>query len=329
MLHVTNGDSAVGALRAAGFSGDFLPWRDVLHDGPVPAGLSPGELAAVRAVYIAGCGWADVARTLRTFRERDRTLGIPASREEVVLWFEHDLYDQLQLIQVLDRFAASTDRPERLAMTVEADYIGTMTAGRLRQIHDGRRAVTDAEIGAAARAWAAFRAPDPTALAALAEADLAPLPFLHAAVGRLLEEYPAPGSGLSRTEEQILRAIADGAATPALVFRASQAREAAVFMGDASFWQCVHSLLLGPRPLVRWTGGAAPVFPPPSFEDRRFLDHGLEITADGRASLEGRLDHVAINPRTRWIGGVRQGPGRVWRYDRIGRGLSVNELPQR
>jgi hypothetical protein len=47
MLILTNGDSATGAIRAAGIAGEILPWRDVLHDGPVPTGLELDDLSGV------------------------------------------------------------------------------------------------------------------------------------------------------------------------------------------------------------------------------------------------------------------------------------------
>jgi hypothetical protein len=48
-LIVTNGQSAVAAMRRAGVSDDLLPWDDVLHDGPVPGKLSHLDLARRRA----------------------------------------------------------------------------------------------------------------------------------------------------------------------------------------------------------------------------------------------------------------------------------------
>ena len=53
VLHITNGDSAVERLRAAGADGDVLPWRDALHEGPVREGLDDAELRAERARFIA------------------------------------------------------------------------------------------------------------------------------------------------------------------------------------------------------------------------------------------------------------------------------------
>lgn len=40
MLNITNGDSAVEIMKAAKSEGVFLPWQDVLHDGPVPTAPS-------------------------------------------------------------------------------------------------------------------------------------------------------------------------------------------------------------------------------------------------------------------------------------------------
>ncbi|HYW10257.1 MAG TPA: DUF1835 domain-containing protein, partial [Longimicrobium sp.] len=110
-LHVTNGDHAADALRAAGMSGTVVAWRDVLHEGPVPAGLALPELGAVRAAWIAEQGWGAA-----DFRERDAALARFATHDETVLWFEHDLYDQLQLLQVVDWLAehAPADAPVSL-----------------------------------------------------------------------------------------------------------------------------------------------------------------------------------------------------------------------
>ena len=96
-LHVTNGDSAGNTLLRTSLGGTVLPWRDVLHEGPVPA-LSRRELLRTRAAFLSGCGWGSEEALLSSLEGRDRQL-IQALREgqQVVLWFEHDLYDQLQI----------------------------------------------------------------------------------------------------------------------------------------------------------------------------------------------------------------------------------------
>src|SRR5262249_45368930 len=105
LLHVTNGESAGNTLRRTALGGAVLPWQDVLVEGPVPNVPAP-ELRTVRARFLSDCGWGN-ARTLRDALERrDRIFEQAlAERHHVVLWFEHDLFDQLQLVQALAQAA--------------------------------------------------------------------------------------------------------------------------------------------------------------------------------------------------------------------------------
>lgn len=72
VLNITNGDSAVTIIKESGIPGTILPWRDVLHDGPVPAGLSLEELSGVRVQFLAGQGWGETDAISRSFTERDK-----------------------------------------------------------------------------------------------------------------------------------------------------------------------------------------------------------------------------------------------------------------
>ena len=177
MLHVTNGDSAAHRLRAAGIPGDVLPWRDLLHEGPVPEGLDEARLRVARAGFVAALGWADEARVLADLEARDERLAQAlASGEDIVLWFESDLYDLLQLVQILDRVAPAR---VRLVLAGEEKFTGVseLSDHELQDLlargQPTRRArcpgVDRALVETARKMWAAFRAPDPTALAPLGQ----------------------------------------------------------------------------------------------------------------------------------------------------------------
>src|SRR5436190_657288 len=100
-LHVTNGDSAGDTLRQTALGGAVLPWQDVLHEGPVPTGPRR-ELRQARAAFLSACGWGSNRSILASLEDRDRQL-VRALKDgqQMVLWFEHDLYDQLQLVDAL------------------------------------------------------------------------------------------------------------------------------------------------------------------------------------------------------------------------------------
>ena len=98
-LHVTNGDSVAHVLEHIVPHGRVLAWRDALHDGPVVAG-PPEATRKGRARFLATVGFGAAALIEAGFAARDAALDRALDGgDEVVLWFEHDLYDQLQLVE--------------------------------------------------------------------------------------------------------------------------------------------------------------------------------------------------------------------------------------
>jgi hypothetical protein len=289
----------------------------MLHDGPVPAGLDAAQLAGVRARYLAGVSGQDAAEVERSLVERDRALTTALGGERLTLWLEHDLYDQLQLLQVLDRVAGAPDRRAEVRLAQADDYLGTMGDAALRRLGEDAAPVEEDQLEIAAAAWKAFRAPTPAPLVALLERDLGTLPFLRDALLRLLEELPAPGTGLSRTERQILELLSVGPSTPKRLFAECGAREAARFLGDLPFFQRLQRLGCSP-PLVEGLAGRH--FAPwaPRRENLPFLDKSIHISEIGRLVLSGEQDLCELHPPDRWQGGTRLGPDNLWRWDAAG-----------
>ncbi len=96
MLHITDGDAARVLLERSGVPGVFVPWPDVLHEGPT-ALVSGDEWIRIRSRYLAGSDDDAFDEILREYRAHDAALEAYADHEEVVFWFEHDLFDQLLL----------------------------------------------------------------------------------------------------------------------------------------------------------------------------------------------------------------------------------------
>jgi len=305
VLHVTNGDSAAERIRSAGIAGDVLPWRDVLHEGPVPGRLGFAQLREVRARFLAERGWATEAEALHDLTERDAVLDGSADRAEVVLWFEHDLYDQLQLVQILHRLATQGPDPDRLTLACEAEYLGMMSTDRIRALHARRTNVTREQVGLAAAAWMVFTGTEAARIESLLEHDTSALPFLGAALRRHLEEFPSKRHGLSRSEQQALEVIAEGAETLGDAFpQAHHQREEAVFLGDTVFAWYLERMSRVPVPLLTFDDGSPIAAPRAGDAPQTFWRRRAEITEAGRAVLAGRENAIALNGIDRWLGGV-------------------------
>lgn len=56
ILNITNGDSAVDIMKLTGIAGEYLPWRDVLHGGPVLKNMSFEALLDICSQFIIDQG---------------------------------------------------------------------------------------------------------------------------------------------------------------------------------------------------------------------------------------------------------------------------------
>ena len=139
--------------------------------------------------------------------------------------------------------------------------------------------------------------------------------MLAPALGRLLEELPAPHDGLSTTERTALRALAEGAGTPAAAFLAAQELEQAPFLGDTWFFRALAELGHGSRRLVETRSGDELPLPPPLGDGRLFAGAPVRLTRDGVRSLAGDVDRVELLGIDRWVGGTHVLPDAVWRWD--------------
>jgi DNA-binding transcriptional MerR regulator len=326
LLHVTNGESAGNTLRQTWLGGAVLPWQDVLHEGPVPA-VPRAELLQVRAAFLSECGWGPRGAIRSSLERRDQQLrNALLDGRRLVLWFEHDLYDQLQLLDVL---ATAHDVGGSLEMVVVDAFpgkpsfrgLGELTADELETLWPNRHAPTRETLAQAAAAWDAFRAPQPVELADLAVRVPRELPFLAAAVRRLLEELPATSDGLSGTERNALQAVAGGAGTPSAAFIAAQELEDAPFLGDAWFYRALSSLGRGRARLLETQAGEPLPEPPPLSDGQLFARLRLRLTDDGVRVLQGDADRVDLLGVDRWIGGTHVTAESGWRWDRAARKL--------
>lgn len=313
-LIITNGDAAGELLRKTFTETEVLPWRDVLHDGPVPLTDTLEELSEIRADFLAERGWGDPDTLRENFRARDRGIGVHQTFDNVTLWFEHDLYDQLQLLQILDWFHASPGQGDGLKLVQPDTFLGTQSPESLTKIAKTVKPVLNDQLVLASSAWNAFRQPAPLAWAGLLNENLSALPYLEQAVRRMLQELPGARSGLARTQHQILLALNEGVDSPRLLFGAVERFEEAAFMGDWSFWAWLDGMADGPGALIE---GLEQRFSPAMTEDdfRSYIASPLRMTQLGLQVLGGGTDYARSVRIDRWLGGSHITNEHLWRWD--------------
>jgi hypothetical protein len=307
MLHITNGESVVQSFREGAIPGSYLPWNDALHDGPVPDVPTLAELSDIRARFLSQPEEEGYEQKRSSFAARDRTLADSLAHDEIVLWFEHDLFDQLQLLQLLDWFSIQKSEGPRLSLIrvdafpgIQPFYgLGQLTGQQLATLFPARQAVTVEQLTLGREAWRAFRASDPAGLASLLKEESSGLPFLRAALRRFLEEYPWVHDGLSRNQRQILRAVDAGARSKPDIYAASRQFEECPW-GDLSVYWRIAALASAPNPALK-----------------HFAPGEYEITEFGHQLLAGNADWMHSSGSVDiWLGGVHLSSADApWRWN--------------
>lgn len=318
-LVITNGDAAVERLRESGVEATFLPWRDSLHEGPVPGGLLLEALSLIRAQFLAKDLGRSLTKLSREFSERDTTLRNHAQWPRIELWFEHDLYDQLQLIRCLSFLPARTARknsswcrrtiisapcPRRRCAGSAASSARSTRRRSTLPSAPGRPSPAQRRRSSRPSRWPRRRRCRTWCWRRR----------------RFLRELPAVTSGLSTTEERILSLLTQGEQSVGDLFRGTQVREQARFMSDLWFFRRMDGLAFARHPLI--AGLPFPSLRCAEGQDLPRLPHlcggARGPTERGRHVLAGRFDHATENAIDRWFGGTHVTPKTMWRRDQNG-----------
>ncbi|HEX7289347.1 MAG TPA: sigma-70 family RNA polymerase sigma factor [Candidatus Angelobacter sp.] len=326
MLHIADGESVAGTLRQAGLPGEVKIYGDLLDEGPAPAALSPEAWCEARARFHAEAGYATLEEARKMAQEWQHTLESGAAYEEVVLWMDHRLTDQLMLLRMLDWLGRQQRRAPKISLICIGQYpgiedfvgLGQLNSDQLASLADTRQSVTDVQFRLAQAGWVAFSSPDPREIERLLTSDTSALPFLEKALRRHLEQFPSAQNGLSRTEHQALEILHQHGPVSALrLFFAVQRAEELLFMGDLSFFRLLLDLASAKHPLVQAADASGLRLSEYGPAVQKWASSPVTITDAGRQVFEGRADAVQLNAIDRWVGGVHlTGDKAAWRWDR-------------
>ena len=317
-LIITNGDVVAGLLRQAGLGDEILPWRDILYEGPVPHNLPLSELSAVRADYLASRGYGNWQVIARDFKRRDTAIAGHARFDVVTLWFEHDLTDMLQLLQVLDHFAVDKRDRQSLRIVHADHYLGRESPARFRRLAAQSTPVGQARLNAAREAWARWREPDPRPWAALLNRPRLGLKHLWSGVLASLDLLPRDVTGLDGVETFVLDCLANEALTTRGLFSAFCAScdsSSGTYMGDLSFFAVLDRLAGGPAPLIAGLDGGPFDAGMTAAARKAYLGSRPALTLLGHGVMAGRKDWARHTRVDRWLGGTHITNRALWRYD--------------
>lgn len=310
-LHIRCGSDIAGTLRRAGFTGLFHEFSDPFCQGPV-RDLPRPAFVAERASFVASAYGIYPQTALARLEAEYAGLERLEVHDEVVLWFEHDSYDQLILAFLLAELPAGLNISlvcaDRAPGVRNFIGLGQLAPEVIRLLWERREKVEQSHHALGALVWNALCAPSPEALHVIAARTPA-VPPMAGALQRHLRELPALGNGLSLTEQITLDLLAEGALPGQALFAGlTREREPLPFLGDAMFWSVLRQLAAEPDPLILGSVGGD--------HETSWADREIALTPLGDAVRRGLEDRLSYQAPVRWVGGVEISPKQAsWRWD--------------
>ncbi|WP_423840771.1 DUF1835 domain-containing protein [Vibrio mytili] len=311
-LHVRCGHDIQQQLLEGGFTGDFLPMIDPLCIGPTPN--DEQRFVKMRAQYVVDTllpimGRNDTAHDVAQQEQKRIYTLLDQQFERIVLWVEHDSYDQLMVLRALTLLKGVQNQVIEI---IELDqYPGTerfigfgqLPAEAIRSCWQYRRPVTPKIISQATRCWQALVSATPMSMIALLQQhDLDGLPNMKDALTRHLQELPHATTGLSCTQNLVLTILKEqNQAIPVTKwFQLYQQREPLPFLGDVMFYALLAPMAMTDKPLIIIDD-----------IDKDWWEQTVTISSYGQQCLEGR---VKIRQHY-WVGGIHNNEQHWWEWD--------------
>jgi hypothetical protein len=236
--------------------------------------------------------------------ERDRqTLENAAVYEEIVLWFEFDLFCQVNLVFVLFYLTQLSVKLPPITI-VQPDHhpevpnfrgMGMLQSRHLPPLFAARTPVQQEDTDLAREVWEAYSAGDPPALEMLSQRRSAGLPYLGKALQAHLKRLPNTTNGLNAVEYFFLDRLALGKLRERDLYY--QFWDELKIYGFGDFQLDVYLNRLQQAGVVKRE------------------DEMLSITELGEELLKGEADyHAFASSRNLWLGGIPL-ESTPWRWD--------------
>lgn len=301
MIHLHNGDVVASAARSAGIPGRHVPYRETLVSGPVRPNLGTQEWIEERARFLSEHYGENLLRVRNELLEQEQLLDRAREEEEVVLWFEHDLFCLANLLYLLSRLT----KVRRLSLVWSPRPLGTQEDADIFQHFHSRYAVAPAMLNAGAMAWRAYISEEATELNKLLDADFVDFPFLRDGFVLHASRFPSVRNGLGEVEQRALAGIDAGATDFASLFARFDQSPPRFGFGDGEFLRHLRRLATCAVPMITITEAENETPPKALFA----------LTPAGKNVLEAKVDFIELNNAGFWLGGAHLTRARLWRWD--------------
>ncbi|MEX0275412.1 MAG: DUF1835 domain-containing protein [Flavobacteriaceae bacterium] len=216
LLHITNGDSFTERLKSLKIKGDIITWREMLCEGKTETNVGSETFWKTRFEFLnknykVSKSWF-IEKTLKEYR----SLCNHKQQDQIVLWFEYDLFCQINMLAVLSWLKTHRKYAE-ISLVCSGTKEGSdrlfglneLSDGELFELYDNRIVLGQDDVEYADYVWQLYCSDNPIRLENLKDFGAFQFDYLGDAVQAHLKRFPTIKNGLNEVENRVLRTAID------------------------------------------------------------------------------------------------------------------------
>lgn len=216
LLHITNGDVFTERLQKLNLDGDVITWREMLCEGQTLPNVGSETFWKARFEFLhknykVSKSWF-IEKTLKEYR----SLCNHKQQDHIVLWFEYDLFCQVNMLAVISWLLTHRKYAQiSLVCSGKEDAtdkmysLNELTDEQLLGLYKNKKVLTQDDTEYADYVWQLYCSNNPIRLENLTDFKDYQFDYLGDAVKSHLKRFPSINNGLNEMENTILQLAID------------------------------------------------------------------------------------------------------------------------
>lgn len=211
LLHITNGDSFTNKFRSLNLKGEVITWREMLCEGRTLNAVGSESFWKTRYEFLHKNYKVSKSVFIEKTLKEYRTLCNHKQQDQIVLWFEHDLFCQINMLAVIS-WLKTNRKHAQISLVCSGKEDNTdnlcglteLSNDRLLELYENRRILSQDDIEYADYVWQLYCSDNPIGLENLTDFKKYKFDYLSNAVKNHLQRFPSVKNGLNVMENNII-----------------------------------------------------------------------------------------------------------------------------
>ncbi|MHA6280443.1 DUF1835 domain-containing protein [Salinimicrobium sp. CAU 1759] len=213
ILHITNGDDLSAQILELDLPGDVITWREMLCEGPASMDVGDENFVLLRKVFLLEKYKVSEEDYQKEFLQELVKLAAINNYDEVVLWFEFDLFSHMNMLALISFLLQNKKTgpfslvcSRKLKGEEEMTPLSQLSSKNLIEHYKQRIPLTDEDIQTAQLIWELYCGNKPKRLASEIKRT-SNFEYLSSCIRAHIERFPSVKSGLNTLEINVLKLI--------------------------------------------------------------------------------------------------------------------------